>query len=210
MGDLIKKLTRNVKSRDFEDLPCNCNRASKVNGMCMFDGNCRKCIIIFNAKCKDCSMVYINNTQQKFKVRITNYLNEICALLNKDKTSYSFAKHFASHHHNRQTRFTAGEARKHLEVSILWQGKPIPCNKSFGRLNCSLCMKERLIILKLSRLDPSSIINSSTEFYDTCRHKSRLHRYPSNCTPHSTDDKYRSSERVNARDLINSRKLVPI
>ena len=205
MGDLTKKLTRNVKSRDFEDLPCNCNRASKIDGTCMFGGNCRKSIIVYKAKCKDCSMVYIGNTQQKFKVRITQHLNEICALVNKDKTSDSFAKHFASHHRNKQTRLTAGEARKHLEVSILWQGKPISCNKSFGMLNCSLCMKERLEILKLSRIDPASIINSSTEFYGACRHKPRFHRYPSNCTPHSTDDELESSERVNARDLINSR-----
>ena len=88
-------------------------------------------------------------------------------------------------------------------MSTLWQGKPISCNKSFGKLNCSLCMKERLEILKLSRYDPAIIINNSSEFYGACRHRPRFHRYPTNCTPHSTDDKH-SSERVNTRDSINS------
>ena len=97
-----------------------------------------------------------------------------------------------------------GEARKHVTVSIAWQGKPISCNKSFGKLNCSLCMKERLEILRISKNDPAMIINSSAEFYGAYRHKPRFHRYLTNCTPHSTDDERRSSERVNTRDSINS------
>ena len=64
-------------------------------------------------------------------------------------------------------------------------------------------MKERLEILKLSRYDPAIIINNSSEFYGACRHRPRFHRYPTNCTPHSTDDEH-SSERVSTRDSINS------
>ena len=55
MGDLTKKLTRNVKSRDFKDLPCNCNRASKIDRTCKFGGECRKSIIVYKAKCEDCN-----------------------------------------------------------------------------------------------------------------------------------------------------------
>ena len=204
MGDLTVKLTKNVKSRDFEDLECNCNRASKVNGLCMFGGECRKSIVVYKTECKDCGMFYIGNTQQKLKVRMTQHLNEVCSLVNNQKTSDSFAKHFATHFQNRTTKLTAGEARRKVKVSILWQGKPISCNKSFGKLNCSLCMKERLEILKLSRNDPAIIINNSSEFYGACRHKPRFHRYLTNCTPHSTDDEHSSSERVNTRDLIDS------
>ena len=91
---------------------------------------------------------------------------------------------------------TIGEARTVVKMSIEWQGNPISCNKSFGTLNCSLCMHERLIILKNSRNDPSKIINTSTEFYGACRHKPRFHRYPDNCTTLSTDDEHLSSERV--------------
>ena len=185
MGDLTAKLTKNVNSRDFEDLPCNCNRASKVNGVCMFGGECRKSIVVYKAECKDCRMIYVGNTQQKLKVRMTQHLNEICSLVNNEKTSDSFAKHMATHFNDRTNKLTAGEARKHVTVSIAWQGKPISCNKSFGKLNCSLCMKERLEILRISNHDPAMIINSSAEFYGACRHKPRFHRYLTNCTTHS-------------------------
>jgi hypothetical protein len=38
-------------------------------------------------------------------------------------------------------------------------------------------MKERVLILKHSRENPNVIINSNSEFYGACRHKSRFHRY---------------------------------
>ena len=150
-------------------------------------------------------MIYIGNTQQKLKVRLTQHLNEVCSLVNNNKTSDSFAKHFSTHLHNQQTKLIAREARRHVKVSILWQGKPISCNKSFRKLNCSLCMKERLDILKLSSHDPAIIINNSIKIYGACSHKPRFHRYLTNCTEiSSTDDKRTGSERVNTSDLINS------
>ena len=48
------------------------------------------------------------------------------------------------------------------------------------------------------------LINSNNELYGACRHKPRFHRYLTNCTPHSTDDKRRSSERVDTSVLTNS------
>ena len=78
-------------------------------------------------------------------------------------------------------------------------------NKTFGTINCALCMKERLEILKFSKNTPHLLINSSTEFYGACRHKPRFHRYlTTNCTKiHSTDDKETGSERVNTSDPEN-------
>ena len=64
-------------------------------------------------------------------------------------------------------------------------------------------MKERIQILKYSKRDPNSIINSNSEFYGACRHKPRFHRYRPNCTPLSTDDEHNSSERVITQSLTN-------
>ena len=178
------------------DRPCNCNRASRVNGECIYNGDCRKSIVVYKAECKLCKMAYFGNTQQQLKKRTNQHLADVCNLVNKNKTSDSFAKHFAQHFPNRQEKLTIGEARTYVKIAIEWQGNPISCNKSFGNLNCSLCMHERLIILKHSRKDPSKIINTSTEFYGACRHKPRFHRYPDNCTTLSTDDEHLSSERV--------------
>jgi hypothetical protein len=38
-------------------------------------------------------------------------------------------------------------------------------------------MKERVLILKHLRENPHIIINSNSEFYGACRHKSRFHWY---------------------------------
>jgi len=195
-GDLNTKLSKNIGSADFADLPCNCNRSSKVNGKCMYNGECRKSIVIYKAECAECKMCYIGNTQQKLKLRVNQHLNEVCALVNKGKTSDSFAKHFAKHHTSQRTeKLTIGEARKKVNVSILWQGNSISCNKSFGKLKCSLCMKERLKILFFQRENPNLIINSNSEFYGACRHKPKFHRYVQT-TPLSVLMTNESSERV--------------
>ena len=73
-------------------------------------------------------------------------------------------------------------------MKILWKGNPISCSKSFGKLNCSLCMKERLLILKaLGDKKEKRLINSNNELYGACRHKSKFHRY-TNTTNSNTDD----------------------
>ena len=198
-GDLCSKLNANVGSEDFADLPCNCNRSSKVNGECAYGGECRKSIVIYKAECKSCKMCYLGNTQQKLKLRINQHLGEVCKLVNTGKTSDSFAKHFAQHHTSRrESKLTIGEARKDVTVTILWQGNPITCNKSFGKMKCSLCMKERIKILQYSRENPNLIINSSSEFYGACRHKPKFHRYAIT-TPLPVLMTNNSSERV---DLI--------
>jgi hypothetical protein len=101
--------------------------------------------------------------QQKLKIRTRQHLGEkVCKLVNTGKVSDSFAKHFAIHQKQRTTKLTMGEACAKVKASILWQGNPISCNKSFGKLNCSLCMKERVLILKHSRENPNVIINSNS------------------------------------------------
>ena len=86
MGDLTTKLIKNVKSRDFEDKPCNCNKSSKINGVCVYGGDCRKAIVAYTVECNDCKMFYIGNIQQKIKLRINQHLGEVCSLVNKNKT----------------------------------------------------------------------------------------------------------------------------
>jgi hypothetical protein len=93
------------------------------------------------------------------------------------KASDSFVKHFAIHQKQRTTKLNVREAPTKVKVSILWQGNPISCNKSFGKMNCFLCMKERILILKHLRENPDIIINSNSEIYRACRHKLKFHRY---------------------------------
>jgi hypothetical protein len=63
--------------------------------------------------------------------------------------------------------------------------------KSFGKLNCSLCMQERIEILHTIHQEEWKIINHSNEIYGACRHKTRFHRFlkeHTNVKYTSTDD----------------------
>ena len=107
--------------------------------------------------------------------------------VNRGIISDSFARHFASHFNkekgNKRDQINSGDIRKISKISILWQGNPISSMKTFGKLNCNLCMMERMEILKAKKLDElngeNKLINSSKELYGACRHKTKFHRYRS-------------------------------
>lgn len=60
-------------------------------------------------------------------------------------------------------------------------------------------MKEQLEIFKFSNIKTSLTIHTTSEFYGACRHTHKFHRYLTNYTPSSTDDKHTSSERVGSQ-----------
>ena len=141
--------------------------------------------MVYKVECKECGMHYIGNTQQKLKNRIGQLLNDTENLMNKGKTSDSFAGHFASHFEEKNKRKTKTiaikDVREMVKVSVLWGGKPISCNKSFGKLNCYLCMHERINILESIRKDNKTkmrtCINNNSEIYAAYRHKPKFHRF---------------------------------
>ena len=116
--------------------------------------------------------------------------------------SDSFAKHFASHFKAGQ-KITTKDVRSKVSMEILWKGNPISYYKSFGKINCSLCMKERLEIFKALKEKGNSkkVINSNNELYGACRHKPRFHRYLNYNS--STDDGRTIPERVNESVVTN-------
>ena len=56
-------------------------------------------------------------------------------------------------------KVTQKDVRKIVRILTLWRGNPISCMKLFGKMTCSLCMKERLYILRAMRKEPGKIIN---------------------------------------------------
>jgi hypothetical protein len=177
-GDLTRKLMDGVVSRDFRDLPCNCNKASKVDGKCAYNEECRKMCLVYRATCTICDQPYIGQTQQKLKERMGGHLNDVRKLVLRGETSDTFAAHFARHCKEEGiTKPTTGKLRKMMKVKILWQGNPISCMKSFGKLSCSLCMRERIEILRAEKQEEYRIINSRKEIYGACAHKTRFHRF---------------------------------
>ena len=138
-GDLNSKLNKNIRSKDFEAIPCNCNSSSKVNGKCVFKGECRRIMVIYKVLCKEIGKFYIRNTQQKVKKRIESHMRNVCNLANRKQQSDSFASHFVTVFQVRDsTKLTRKDVHKCISVDILWEGNPITIMKSFGKPSCAL------------------------------------------------------------------------
>ena len=171
-GDLATKLSKNLKSKEFEALNCNCRKNEK----CKFDGKCRSSIVVYKAICNTTGKAYIGNTQQFVKKRIQQHVQDVKRLVVSKMNSDSFATHFGKLIPE-GTEKKAIKGLVDLKVEIIWQGNPISCVKTFGTRNCKLCTKERLEIVKTCKYYPNKIINKCNEVYGACRHKPRFHRF---------------------------------
>ena len=91
-----------------------------------------------------------------------------------NKNSYSFSDHFAK-------KFTQKKIpqqfRDILSFRIISTVNPIYSIKTWGKLSCTLCMKERIEIIDNSEGRYSQIINALSELYGACRHIPRFHRF---------------------------------
>jgi len=193
-GDLNNKLMTGINSEDFIDRDCNCNATTLVDGKCAFNGECRKCILVYKATCKICDKFYIGNTQQLLKKRMGQHFSETRRQINTSKSSDSFSAHFSSHFQRNDTSINVQHIRRIVNMKILWQGNAISCMKSFCTNGCSLCMKERLTILDMMKKQPDMIINTNNELFGACRHKTRFHKYTNTNNPRTDDEP--SSERA--------------
>jgi hypothetical protein len=124
------------------------------------------------------TVTYIGQTQQKLKDQTGQHLNDVKKLVIKVVKSDSFLSHFA-YHCKKGVKPTSDELCNMMKVKIVWQGNAISCMKSFGKLNCSLCMQERIEILcTIHQEECWRIINNCNEIYfGACRHKMRFHRF---------------------------------
>ena len=125
---------------------------------------------------------------------------------------YNFAQHF-------KMKMMKGEikkaktcdVRKLVKMSILWEGNAISCNKSFGKINCQLCMSERISILTQIKSDfkngTNRSINTNSEIYGSCRHRPKFHRFY--CPP-SADEERVSSERSCEMEVSKGNLSVPL
>ena len=94
-ADLGTKLLKGIGSLDFDNLECNCNARTKINGKCSYNNHCRKSIVVYKATRNITGKFYIGNTQQKLKARLTQHFSETKDVMNKGISADSFAKHFA-------------------------------------------------------------------------------------------------------------------
>ena len=88
--------------------------------------------------------VYIGNTQQNLKKRMDDYFSDIQRLLKNGQKLDSFAAHLEQHFNITTSRIYL---RKYTTLKVVKQLNQIGAMKFFMKLNCNLCMKERLTIL---------------------------------------------------------------
>ena len=83
-------------------------------------------------------------------------------LLKNGQKSDSFAADFVQHF-NSTTSST--KVRKCMTFKVLKQLNPIGAMKTFTKINCNLCMQERLTILKMICDKRVTVMNKNSEIY---------------------------------------------
>ena len=137
-------------------------------------------------------MPHLLLTSELNHMQVDIVLNHIQSL--KNKASDSFTRHFVEGF-TTDAKITRKEVREKIDAEVLWKGRAISCMKSFGKLSCNLCMKERLQILTHLCKYPKLTINSNHELYGACRHKMKFHRYE-NSIFFSADESHQGLKRI--------------
>jgi hypothetical protein len=129
---------------------------------------------------------YIGATSQTLKERVAGHLQSARQFLRNGTCGSSLANHLAQMwQRSSNSILSAGMLRDELSCSILWQGDPFSCSKTFGKLSCKLCQKERVALLWNSWMDESNMLNDRSELHGSCRHTARFHPFS---TQSGTDD----------------------
>ena len=173
-GDVNSKLDKNIISADFQTLPCNC-RSRQTSG-CNYNDECRKCLVVYEIKCKHTGKSYIGATQQHLKKRCQQHIREARKTHAGQGNFDTFSSHMASMARNFPNP-SPTLIRNFCDFNVLWQGNPFTVIKTFGTNQCILCNQERLQIYKWMKKKPHLLINRRSELYGTCRHKPRFHRF---------------------------------
>jgi hypothetical protein len=84
------------------------------------------------------------------------------------EASDSFTQLFANHIMKDDVKPTNSDLRKIMKYEILWQVNPISAMKIFGKLNCALCMHERVETLCAHRQGELALINYNLEIFIAC------------------------------------------
>jgi hypothetical protein len=117
-------------------------------------------------------------TSQPLKKRVAGHLQDTCKLLKDGVRSSTLASHLAQMwQQNSNLTPSAGMLRDELTYSILWQGDPFSCSKTFGTPACKLCQKERVALLQHSWSDGANMLIDRSEIHGSCRRTARFIGY---------------------------------
>ena len=123
----------------FLDRECNCNSTVKVNSGCVYEGECRRCCVIYKFTCKFSGEFYVGNTQNTLLKRMEQHFKDVAQKVTNDKNFESFADHFAK---NFTQKPSPQQCRRIMSFGIISTLNPIGSMRTCGKLSCTLCTKE--------------------------------------------------------------------
>jgi hypothetical protein len=134
-GHLNRVLMKNVESEDYCDRPCsNCPGRG-----CRYGNACRKALIVYKVTILRTGKYYIGSTSQTLKKRVAGHLQSARQFLRNGTRSSTLAIHLVQMWQRSSDSIpSTGMLRDELSCSILWQGDPFSCSKTFGELSCKL------------------------------------------------------------------------
>ena len=158
IGSMIKSHNRKTLDRTEvnEPLPCNCRNKEQ----CPLDGQCRAKAVVYHATISDTteSFSYIGISEPEVKNRIY-----------KHKNSMKYREHEQDTELSKKFWEMKDQGRTpQLKWEILQFAKPY----QNGRINCDLCLSEKLQIVKFK--NKQTLLNKKTEFVSKCRHKRKF------------------------------------
>jgi hypothetical protein len=119
---------------------------------------------------------YIGAMLQTLKKWVAGHLQSARQFLRNGACSSTLAIHLAQMWQQSSNSIPiAGMLCDELSCSILWQGDPFSCSKTFVKFSCKLCQKERVALLRHSWMDESNMLNECCELHGFCRHTARFH-----------------------------------
>ena len=80
-------------------------------------------------------MIQLENTHGKLKTRMNQYFKETKDLMNKNIMLDTFVRYFAIHHIEKNKTEALEDIQKEVKMKMIWQGKPISCNRLFDKIN---------------------------------------------------------------------------
>ena len=126
-GYMVSKTIQDLASKVFLDKECNFNVTKKVNGRCVYGGECCGCCVIYKFTCKFCGDFYIGNTQNTLK-RVEQHFQDVAQNVVNNKNPDSSVAHFAKHFTQKPS---PQQCRKIISFNILSTVKPIASMKTW-------------------------------------------------------------------------------
>ena len=155
VANVIRRHNASILNSDdkAEPRPCNCKKKQE----CPLDGKCREESIVYKAVVSSGGVdkKYYGICEGDFKLRYNNHTKSFRDVDYKSSTELS--KYIWSLNGRPYT----------IKWSIAARSSPYRC----GSRSCSLCLMEKLMILKDS--DPDSLLNKRDELISKCRHRNK-------------------------------------